>query len=215
MIMDHIGLFFFPQILLFRIIGRLSFPLFAWLVASGAHHSRDINKYLIRIFILAVISQFPYIYSIHQINSSFYGLNIVFTLFFGLLAIKLIRKNNNKFRWVIIAIILASLSSLLQSDYGALGTTSIVAFYIFYNKISFTILSQIAIFSCFNLIPALISIYTKKTLLFTDLWELLNMISLVSLLFIVIYNKKQGPKEKYLFYIIYPLQFLVFYLIKM
>jgi hypothetical protein len=36
MVIDHLGLFFFPQVIWLRIVGRLSFPLFAWLIANGA-----------------------------------------------------------------------------------------------------------------------------------------------------------------------------------
>lgn len=43
MLIDHTGLFLFPHILIFRIIGRLSMPLFAFFVAEGCRYTR--NKY--------------------------------------------------------------------------------------------------------------------------------------------------------------------------
>lgn len=214
MIIDHIGLFFFPNILLFRIIGRLSFPLFAWLIASGSHHSRNINKYLFRILILAIVSQIPYIIAIRQVNSSFYDLNIVFTLFLGLLAIKFIKQTENKYLWVATTIILATIADVFQVDAGALGVVSIVAFYIFYNNKTNIVISQTLIFSAFCLVPALINIYNSKLISFLDFWNLLEMASLASLLFVILYNKKQGPKIKYWFYVLYPLQFAILYLLK-
>ncbi|MFB2921097.1 TraX family protein [Aerosakkonema funiforme] len=35
MLVDHIGAIFFPKIFVLRIVGRLSFPLFAWLIGQG------------------------------------------------------------------------------------------------------------------------------------------------------------------------------------
>src|SRR5205085_4973530 len=84
MVIDHIGLFFFPHILLLRIIGRLAFPLFAWLIANGAHHSKNPTKYLTRLFLFALLAQIPFILINRLIDPSFWELNVLFTLFLGL-----------------------------------------------------------------------------------------------------------------------------------
>src|SRR5258706_14601073 len=95
MLIDHIGLYFFPQIILLRAIGRLSFPLFAWLIASGAIHTSSINFYLKRLFIFGCISQIPFILVNRFFNPNFWELNIFFTLFLGLLAIKFLKEKRN------------------------------------------------------------------------------------------------------------------------
>src|SRR5207244_4281126 len=87
MIIDHVGLFFFPEYTLFRIVGRIAFPLFAWLIANGAHFTRNIRAYLTRLFALAVISQLPFTLANQQIGAPLLYLNVVFTLSLGLLAI--------------------------------------------------------------------------------------------------------------------------------
>ena len=60
MIIDHIGLVFFPNNLDMRIVGRLAFPIFLYMAALGLNRTSDKGKYLKRIFLIAVLSQFPY-----------------------------------------------------------------------------------------------------------------------------------------------------------
>ena len=60
MAIDHVGAIMFPDIDLYRIIGRLSFPIFAFLLTEGYVHTRNLKKYFIRLFIFAIIPQIPY-----------------------------------------------------------------------------------------------------------------------------------------------------------
>lgn len=57
MLIDHIGIFLLPEVSWLRIIGRLAFPIFAYLIAEGCIHTKNHNKYLLRILICAVIFQ--------------------------------------------------------------------------------------------------------------------------------------------------------------
>lgn len=197
MIIDHIGLFFFPEHLWFRIIGRLSMPLFAWLIANGARHTHNINAYLIRIFLFAFISQVPYSFANHLVDPSFSSLNVLFTLGLGLIAIFFIRKTENRQMWLLIAVICAGIAHLLHTDYGALGVLSTVCFYLFFNNFKYMVLSQIILF----LFPYIfLSQYRQGSI---------EPFGLFALVFIAFYNNKEGLKAKYLFYIFYPLQYVV------
>lgn len=198
MVIDHIGLFFFPNIIELRMIGRLSFPLFAWLIANGAYYTHNIKKYLMRILLLAFVSQIPYTLANRHADPSFSNLNILFTLSLGLLAITVISKYKNKPLWLLSVILCAAAADMLRTDYGVFGVLSIVAFYLFFNNMKYLILSQALIF----LLPM------------KYLFGPVESLGLFSLIFIMLYNKKEGPKTKYLFYIFYPLQYLVIYLIQ-
>ena len=55
MLCDHVGLMFFPQVSIFRIIGRLAFPIFAFMIAEGAHYTKRKARYFLTIFSLAAI----------------------------------------------------------------------------------------------------------------------------------------------------------------
>ncbi len=86
MTIDHIGYYFFGIIsdelyLACRLIGRLAFPIFAYLTALGYRRTRNLLNYCIRLFAFAVPAQF--IFSYAKQNSGFFeNMNILFT--FGL-----------------------------------------------------------------------------------------------------------------------------------
>ena len=60
MLCDHVGLMFFPQVRLFRIIGRLAFPIFAYMIAEGCRYTRSRPRYFLQIFLLAFGCQVVY-----------------------------------------------------------------------------------------------------------------------------------------------------------
>lgn len=72
MLIDHIGLIFYPNIVAFRAIGRLSMPIFAYCIGGGVLKTRNKLKYFLRVFILGVICQLFYIgdelVTNHEIN---------------------------------------------------------------------------------------------------------------------------------------------------
>jgi len=73
MLIDHIGVVFFPTVIGFRAIGRLSFPLFAFGIAHGVRYTSDFRKYFIRILLAAVVSQPIYmkLFGLSQLNPLF------------------------------------------------------------------------------------------------------------------------------------------------
>ena len=62
MIIDHIGVVFFPRIAIFRIIGRISFPIFAFMIAEGCHYTKNKLRYFLSVFILGTICQAVYFF---------------------------------------------------------------------------------------------------------------------------------------------------------
>ena len=60
MVIDHVGLLFFPFDMTFRIIGRISFPIFAFLLAEGCKYTRNKIKHFLLLLGLTVICQLVY-----------------------------------------------------------------------------------------------------------------------------------------------------------
>ena len=60
MLMDHIGAVFFPYAIWLRIIGRVSFPIYCFLISEGVHHTRSPMKYGLRLLLVALIAELPY-----------------------------------------------------------------------------------------------------------------------------------------------------------
>lgn len=203
MFIDHIGLFFFPEHFWLRILGRLSFPLFAWLIANGAVHTHNINRYWIRLFLFALISQIPFSLASRILDPLSTSLNIFFTLSIGLGAIIFIKKTKLPIQWVLISFGAAILATFLNTDYGGFGVLSIIAFYVFFKNKPIMILTQIII-------------YILMSLYFLSLRNILGFVEymgLLSLIPIILYNNKEGIKMQYLFYLVYPVHYVIIYII--
>ena len=106
MVIDHIGAFFFPHLIVLRILGRLSFPIFAWLVGTGAVKTKNIDNYLARLALFAFISQIPFYFAFSTIGYSMFYANVIFTLFFGLLSIKIYKLKIRNIRLIVMVMIL-------------------------------------------------------------------------------------------------------------
>ena len=107
MLIDHIGAVFpSPEVL--RMIGRIAFPVYAYMVAQGCKHTKNIYKYLFRLGIFALISEIPFDmtfwhmynqdgvinWSINFLNET----NVFYTLFLGAAGIALYEKLQTKQR---------------------------------------------------------------------------------------------------------------------
>jgi hypothetical protein len=212
MIIDHIGLFFFPDAFFLRIIGRLSFPLFAWLIANGAHNTRNIDKYLIRLGVFAVISQTPYMLAHRLLDPDFARLNVLFTLFVGLAVIKLLEQKRLLLRFFVIAIFILMIR--VEMSFGLEGVLSIVAFYFFFKKPIILVATQALIYFSRYLYYTLL-LYPADLLVVAGEYRYFAPLAILSLLIIFQYNGKKGGGYKYLFYIFYPLQYVFYYIIKL
>lgn len=198
MLIDHIGAIFVPTWPFFRIIGRISFPIFCFLLVEGFHHTKNARKYGLRLLLSAVISEVIF-------DLAFYGQptwdasSVMVTLFLGFCVLQIIQSKQNIVIKVICALLFALAGGMLHSDYGVYGILLIFLFDLtrkLPNKkviqlavmiLLFYHMGGIAIYAAFSIIP--ISLYSaqKKT-----------------------YNKA----IQWTFYLFYPVHLFVLYLIK-
>ena len=92
MVIDHIGNILYPDLLLLQIIGRLSFPLFAYLIVLGTESTKKPRKYMVTLLSFALISQLPYFLAFDI--QPFERLNILFSLFLSALTIYFYNKKS-------------------------------------------------------------------------------------------------------------------------
>ena len=127
-----------------RLIGRLAFPVYCFLLVEGFFHTRDFRKYGIRLLILATISELPFDISVNMHQSFFDYNNVIFTLLIGLLTIGAIdyikndnikRLDNQAMQTFAILVVYAMgclMAYIMHTDYGYTGVTVIVAMYYLY-----------------------------------------------------------------------------------
>lgn len=220
MVIDHVGFILFPGEIIFRAIGRLAFPLFAYQMAVGFSHTRNKPKHILKLLLFAILCQIP-----QSIINNMYNidhmLNIIFTFIFALLIIyvfenlKWFKNNNDSNKRIFdfknsilstsIAIVLLCLGIFLNVDYGWYGILLTIAFYFTLNKKALGIL-------LFFLLVNLNFIIKQSQMAF------LAYISLFDIIFIILFNGKRGYKFSWIFYAFYflhqfPLLFIKYYLI--
>ena len=187
-------------------VGRIAFPIYAFMIVEGYFHTRNVKKYAGRLFVFAFISQIPFSLMLYKQPFVQGGnLNVYVTLFLGLLAVTVLDACIDKYKnnpeiglqilipGIVFAIIAMYVAEFLHTDYGSFGVLVILLFYIFRNKPIFLWLSL-----------------WWSIEQFSDSTE---MYALYALIPIFLHNHKKGPGLKYLFYIYYPLHILVLFVL--
>lgn len=211
MLIDHTGMALFPNVIWFRVIGRLAFPIFAYFITEGYFKTRDLKKYMIRLGLFAVISQYPYY--LHRNN--LLDLNIFFTLLLGLIAIKEHDKSNNiRIIWCY-----GLIAQALNTDYGLYGVFTIYIFYKYRNDFKTLVKKQVALNFYFLGVSSILcltnGLNNTGTSLLNDIFQIgMQALSLFSLLIIKQYNGERGCNLKYIFYGFYPIHLIVLHIIK-
>ena len=57
MLIDHVGYYLFPSLLALRAIGRLAFPIFAYMIAEGCTHTRNRWRYFLTVAGIGIVCQ--------------------------------------------------------------------------------------------------------------------------------------------------------------
>ncbi|MDD7305584.1 MAG: TraX family protein [Peptoniphilaceae bacterium] len=179
------------------LIGRISFPIFCFFIVQGIILTRDVRKYLLRLFIFALISEIPFDLAFYgKINP--YSQNVFLTLFLGALLIYTLtyieKIGVNRLLKVVISfsslLFFMLISKLLFSDYSYKGIFAMFLLYLGRNKKSYTAL---ALF---------IGFYFEAYL---------YKVVYGSIGFILLYNGKRGKMNKWFFYAFYPVHLLLIY----
>jgi len=206
MLIDHIAVVFpdtFP--FWFRGVGRLAWPIFAYLLADSFRHTKSPDKFLMRLFIFALISEIPYDIAMGNSINFAASTNIFYTLFLGGTAILLYERFKVKYGWQTSAIIgalfpTAVLAEILTADYGGMGVLFIFSMYAIKHKpLRLAAMGGFALFQFLPLIPAhILGIDIRMEYL------LAIPFALATVPLVAMYNGKRGIQAKWLFYWIYP-----------
>lgn len=130
MLIDHIGAVFYPQVEELRIIGRIAFPIYAFAVYIGYKHTRNVQKYIWRLFWIAVLSQVPFMAAFNHLS-----LNVVWTLWASLLVLLVLDKLPNRLLGIPIVIGAGIIMEITAMDYGMYGLLLVLLFRYFQGPI--------------------------------------------------------------------------------
>lgn len=181
--------------LILRLIGRVAFPIFCFLLVEGFLHTRNVKKYALRLAVFCLISELPF-------NLAFFGhwsspghQNVFFTLLIGLLVLIGLRHfDGNGWRNSLpraLCIIAGVLTAVwLKTDYDALGVCTIIFFYQLRDR------------------PKFRDIAVTLSLIAGNLLEITTVFALIP---IHLYNGQRGFSLKYFFYFFYPVHLLLLY----
>ena len=185
-----------------RYIGRIAFPIYIFLLIEGLQKTRNVRKYLFRLFLFALISEIPFDLAFeHCLWNPDYQ-NVFFTLFLGLLALCFIRKAEPyspkcphlvaifQLCMLIAAMLIAN---LLKTDYSYAGVLAIVVMYYLRSNRTLQVIG-----GC--------------TILFF-LSSTSEIFALLALIPIHLYNNTRGKQMKYFFYLFYPVHLVLLWLL--
>lgn len=207
MLIDHIGATFFLNSEIYypmRLIGRIAFPIFAFLIVEGYFHTRNVRNYIIRLLIFAFISEIPFDLCFQHTVFAFGSQNIFFNLALGLLTIhgitlvsKRFQPNDLKGALLTAGIIIASIfiATIGKFDYQAYGIVYMIAFYYLRGK---------------KLGLALGFLFVNIFLFGSQI----QVYAVLAILFILCYNGEKGKSLKYFFYAFYPVHLLILFLLQ-
>lgn len=133
MIIDHVGAVLLPQYRILRYIGRLSFPIYCFLITEGVVHTHSIYRYGARLLAFAVVSEIPFDLAIHGQLLEFSDQNVFFTLFIGMIVVQLTRLLDMS-KGLAVLMLGMGLALFLKTDYSAYGIIMIYCFYVFRDK---------------------------------------------------------------------------------
>ena len=223
MLCDHMWAALFPAAEWLTCLGRLAFPIFAFLLAEGFFHTHNLRRYLLRLLLGAVLSEIPF--NLMYSGSVFYPFhqNVLWTFLLSLLLMALMDRVRQRFRplpAVLVCCALAAAGFLLSYgamlDYYGVGVLTPLVFYAFRGRNWRCFLGQLA---CLYLLHVrLLGGYFYEISIAGFQVQLVQQgLALLALIPIWLYQGRQGPHSRafqIVCYGFYPAHMLVLYAIR-
>lgn len=209
MLIDHIGAAFYPSLMWLRVIGRLAFPIYCFLLAQGAAHTKSPARYGIRLLLGAALSELPFDL-LFSARLDWQHQSVMLTLLLGFLALMCMQKCSFWALKPLIALPFALAAELLHTDYGGMGVL-MIAMFALTEDLPWKSLVRVL---CLLLICANIP---TATVLFGDLRVSVQLFAAAAMVPICLYSgRKRGNSRaaQTAFYLFYPVHLLALYLLR-
>jgi len=214
MTIDHLVSVIWPGypkdwwIIVLHIIGRLTAPTMWFLIAEGYHYTRNVKKYIGRLFLFAIISHFAYNFAfgipfIPFQTSVFNQTSVIWSLAWGVVAIALTDEKNFALKgWQKSVLVMIICLITFCSDWSCIAVLAILAIYGNRGNLK----KQVSGMMIWVLMYAVIYF------LFIDkVYGILQLFVIICVPFIKQYNGERGKWKgmKWFFYIYYPAHLIV------
>jgi len=218
MLMDHLWATLLPAREWLTCVGRVAFPIFAFMAVEGYFHTRSFKKYILRMLLFAVLSEIPFdlmyggtwFYPVHQ--------NVLWTFLLGLLGVWLmeqVRKKGKTWMYLLVCVLVVPaglvLGTLCMVDYYGVGVLTVFVFYFLHGRKWWCFLGQLAALYWLNV--ELLGGLMYPVQFFGMEFELCQQgLALLALIPIWLYRGRQGYHSKpfqYLCYAFYPVHMLL------
>ena len=200
MAIDHTGATLFPQAWPLRLIGRLAFPIYCFLLAEGFFYTSSRRRYFFRLALWGVLSEPCFDLAFYGSLWNFSHQNVFWTLLAGLGAMWVLEALKDKpLMGIGTAACIALAAEFLHTDYGAFGVLVILIFYGLRGQKE----ASLTVFALVNSGYGILQSFTQLAAIFAcvPLW---------------FYNGQRGPRlPKLLFYGFYPLHLLALWGLRM
>lgn len=222
MLLDHMWGTVVSGNLWMTCVGRIAFPIFAFQVAEGYARTKNFKKYLLRMFLFALIAEIPF----NLMSGGWWinplGQNVMFTFCLSLLLIRIIDKARAR-HWGLglAAVVIGAFAGYFVGmftfvDYYGYGILMVLVFWLF-RDVKFGWLIQLAamIYINFEMLGGMhyeVFLFGKSVMLSVQGFAVLAMIP------IGLYNGRRGTDKKwfqYAVYAFYPVHILILSLIAM
>ena len=214
MVFDHFVGGFLVTDNIFGIIlktpGRIAAPIMCFLIAEGYFHTHNLNKYLLRLFVFALISHLPY--NLYFSLGFFEATSVMWSLFLGLLALSVIKQEKLNIIIKTLAVIVCCVLSV-RANWNYLAVLWIVFFGIFRGDYKKQMISLVLV-GLLQIIP----VYLGVGPVIESGPHFFRLGIYLSIPLLYFYKGERGKNSKWIsrfFYWFYPLHLIVFYLIRL
>lgn len=224
MLMDHMWATVFTNEQWMTQVGRLAYPIFAFMIVEGYSHTKSLKKYVLRLLCFAVITEIPFnlmvgnrvMYYVHQ--------NVLWTFLISIGLMYLNDLARKKDKWWLSLITMAGtvalgyiLGYITFVDYNAAGILTVLLFYFFRGRKWWCYLGQLAGLYYIN-VELLQGLFFEVEIFGHKMEIVQQGLAMLSLAFIWLYKGRQGKKSKvfqYFCYAFYPAHMLILWLISL
>lgn len=214
MTIDHIADLLYPGMPnifisnVMHIIGRLTAPIMFFFICEGYHYTKDVKKYISRLFIFALISHFAYCFAFginfipFSTGNIFNQTSIMWTLAWAVVALHIVHGKNNLKEWQKWLLIILINLITFSSDFSSIAVMAILFMYDRRGNLKSQMICMMAWLSLYALISYL---FVSKT------YGLIAMTAILVYPLLKNYNGQRGKVKwlKWFFYLYYPLHLII------